>query len=124
MEKHAIIRGWIQKGFLKTTGIACPWDGSEGQALDRMLKANPSWSVSDWGNMLANYFRSERVNGDRPRLWIPNISRYAGGWLDQYGVMHPRKPLAWCEICAKKLGECEDGEAFVCSEECRRIYGK
>ncbi len=123
MEKHGIIRGWIQLGFKHRNGVTCPWDGSEANALDKMLKSNPSWSLSDWGNMLLNYFRSDGVNGDRPRLWMPNISKFASGSLDQYGHPHPRGRRAWCEVCGKGLGESDaDGDEYVCSEECKKIY--
>lgn len=87
---HAKIRVWIQDAYQQVNGIACPWDGSEGRTLDRMLKSNPSWTLGQWIAMLRNYFDSEGVNGDRPRLWLPNISRWARGPLDKYGKVQER----------------------------------
>ena len=82
---HAEIRAEIQQHYREINKITCPWDGSEGRALDKMLKANPSWTLIQWTTMIRNYFDSEGINGQRPRVWLPQISKWAAGPLDKYG---------------------------------------
>ena len=82
---HGRIRNHIQCSYQEVNHIRCPWDGSEGKCLDKMLKANPSWDEMTWLMMCSNYFLSEGVNGARPREWLPRISMYARGPLDRFG---------------------------------------
>jgi hypothetical protein len=118
---HDRIRSVIQRKYKQINGITCPWDGSEAKALDKMLKSNPSWTVSDWLNMLRNYFGSD-VNGERPRVWIPQISKWSAGSTDKYGHLLPREKMAYCEVCMKNTGE-DDGQGpYVCSPECEAKY--
>ena len=84
-ELHAEIRSEIQQHYRELNNITCPWDGSEGKALDRMLKGNPSWTLIQWTTMIRNRFESEGVNGERPRAWLPQLSKWARGPLDKYG---------------------------------------
>jgi hypothetical protein len=84
-KKHSTIRAFIKDKFKMCYGIDCPWDGSEARALSEMLKRNPRWDVAQWQQMVENRFASVGVNGDRPRTWIRNITRWAAGPLDQYG---------------------------------------
>ena len=86
--KHSAIRIHILQSYFDLNQIKCPWDGSEGRCLDKIIKGNPSWSLEDFRKMITNYFTSEGVNGDRPRKWMPNVSRYARGPLDKFG--HPK----------------------------------
>ena len=82
---HGIIRAHIKQSYFEINGKACPWDGSEADALARMIKAVPSWTEFDWLHSIGNYFHSEGINGARPRRWLPNISDYARGPLDRFG---------------------------------------
>jgi len=84
---HHEVRKHIQDCYREMNKIACPWDGSEASALDKMLKHNPSWELSDWLRMVSNYFQSEGTNGARPRQWIPSLSAYARGPLDRFGKL-------------------------------------
>ena len=84
---HHEVRKHIQDCYREINKIACPWDGSEAAALDKMLKHNPSWELSDWLRMVSNYFQSEGTNGARPRQWIPSLSAYARGPLDRFGKL-------------------------------------
>ena len=82
---HGKIRSAIQEAFTERYQMPCPWDGSEGAALSKMLKANPSWTKEHWSRMLTNLFESDGITGQRPRQWLPVISQYAAGPLDRFG---------------------------------------
>ena len=88
---HGIIEHHIKQCYRDLNGITCPWDGSEGLALKKMLKANPSWGEMKWLAMVSNHFLSDRVNGALPREWLPRISKYARGPLDGFGKVKGEK---------------------------------
>lgn len=65
------------------------WDGSEGKALSALLAAKPDLTIEDFRRCLKHRGDSPgEVQTERPRQWLPNILRFAGGPLDRYG-----KPL-------------------------------
>jgi hypothetical protein len=82
---HDLIRTEIQKLYLSVFAVKCSWDGREGTALKKMLQHNPSWTWDNWLAMIQNYFASEKITGDRPSVWLPNISRFAQAPVDRYG---------------------------------------
>ena len=135
MTEHGLIRSWIQRDYESINGITCPWDGSEAKALTKMLKANPSWTPDEWRVMILNYFESEGVNGERPRVWLPHISKWAAGTLDRFGKLkHPRRahrePQAkrvLCIKCGADLGEPDPADPdaeFQCAGECKGRPGQ
>ena len=117
---HHEVRSHIQCCFREMNKIACPWDGSEAQALDKMLKHNPSWELADWLRMVSNYFHSEGVNGKRPRVWIPRLSDYARGPLDRFGKAQPHRDAYSPVNAAPVVEECmcyesaTTGKLIVC----------
>jgi hypothetical protein len=68
--RHGPIRLLIQELHLRKFRVTCPWDGSEGKALERPLSANPSWTEEEIARMVRNRFTSEAVASDRPRKWL------------------------------------------------------
>ena len=134
MTEHGIIREWIQRDYQSVNGISCPWDGSEAAALTKMLKANPSWTPDEWRVMILNHFESEKANGERPRIWLPNISKWALGPLDKFGNLWRDRPAhrnvprgtiepkrVCCIKCGADLGEADpdDPEAeYQCQPQC------
>ena len=116
MTDHGRIREWIQRDYEAINGISCPWDGSEAAALTKMLKANPSWTPDEWRVMVLNHFESEKANGERPRVWLPHISKWALGPLDKFGGLWRERPAKReqlkaeavrlsCRDCGCDLGE-------------------
>jgi uncharacterized protein YdaU (DUF1376 family) len=73
----------------KTGEEKAPWDGSEGKALSALLAAKPDLTLEQFRIALKHRGDSpDEVQTERPRQWLPNILRFAGGPLDRYG-----KPL-------------------------------
>jgi hypothetical protein len=83
--RHGAVRELIEQEHKRKFGSACQWDGSEGKRLSEVLKANPSWTMTQIAGMVRNRYESAGVTGDRPRVWLPNLSKYAGGPLDRFG---------------------------------------
>jgi hypothetical protein len=75
--RHAPLRKLIQTLYLEKFEVACPWNASEGKALKTLLRDNPQWTSEQLSRMVRNRFASEGVNGDRPRMWIPNLAKYS-----------------------------------------------
>lgn len=61
------------------------WDGSEGKALDSLLRALPSLTMSRFRAMLRNRGASDVNPAERPRKWIASLPDYELGPLDIYG---------------------------------------
>jgi len=85
--RHGPVRALIQQLHLKHFRITCPWDGSEGKVLDRLLSANPSWTEGQIFEMVRNRFTSEGIASDRPRKWLSNIGSYAAGPQDRFNKL-------------------------------------
>jgi len=85
--RHAQIRHLIQELYVRKFQVNCPWDGSEGRALDCLLSANPSWTLEQLATMVRNRFASEGITSDRPRKWLSNLGSYAAGPLDRYNKL-------------------------------------
>ncbi len=82
---HGKVRDYIQKRHERKYKIVCQWDGGEGKILSGLLKANPSWDGETWKRLVDNRYQSEDINGDRPRAWLSNISRWSDGPHDKFG---------------------------------------
>ena len=121
MTDHGLIRSWIQRDYESVNGISCPWDGSEAAALTKMLKANQSWTPDEWRVMILNYFESEKVNGTRPRVWLPQISKWALGPLDKFGNVKRDRPAHREEVKPAEKEEAELDPMFCAS--CHKFIG-
>jgi len=82
--RHSPIRFLIQELHLKNFRVKCQWDPSEAEALNRLLKANPSWSAKQISDMVQNRFASEGIKSSRPRAWLSRLDDYAAGPVDRY----------------------------------------
>lgn len=85
--RHGPVRQLIQESYLRKFRVVCPWDGSEGKTLDRLLSGNPSWTPEQLAEMVRNRFRSEGIASDRPRKWLPNLGSYAAGPQDRFNKL-------------------------------------
>jgi hypothetical protein len=85
--RHTPVREFIQEMHLKNFRVKCQWDGSEGNALDRLLSANPSWTEEQICEMVRNRFESDGIASDRPRKWVSNVGTYAAGPLDRFNKL-------------------------------------
>jgi uncharacterized protein YdaU (DUF1376 family) len=83
-ERHKPVELHIKEKHLQRFAIACQWDGSEGKALAEMLAGNKGWTLAQVKGMVDNVFFSINDCG-RPRGWLRNLSRWAGGPKDEYG---------------------------------------
>lgn len=83
--RHVPVREFVKESYRRRYPVECTWDGSEAKALDRVLKANPGWTVEQMKGMVENAFLSDDMNGQRPRVLLGSLSRYAGGPLDRFG---------------------------------------
>ena len=88
--RHFQFREQVDRYWHHKTGEEkAPWDGSEGKALSQLLAAKPDLTVEQFRMLLKHRGDSPaEVQTERPRVWLPNILRYAGGPLDRFG-----KPL-------------------------------
>ncbi len=119
---HGAVRKHIQDCHREVNHIPCPWDGSEAKALDRMLKTNPSWDELMWLTMVSNHFQSEGCNGERPRVWLPHISKWARGPLDRFG--HTQKVFKSDELCFRRGCENPARGGSFCSVACEVEHQK
>jgi hypothetical protein len=83
--RHSPIRDLIKALHQQQFELACEWDGSEGNVLNKLLTANPNWTTEQLEGMVCNRFRSEGITPARPRIWIPMLANYAVGPLDRFG---------------------------------------
>ena len=71
--------------YAKFKGVRFVWDGSETGVLARLLESCPSLTLLDFQSCLTNRARSPGTpHGERPRLWLANITRYQEGPLNQF----------------------------------------
>jgi hypothetical protein len=83
--RHGPIRALIQQLHQQKYGIQCQWDASEATVLNRLLAANPSWSLDQIAQMVRNRFDSASISSSRPSSWLRRLDDYATGPLDRYG---------------------------------------
>lgn len=88
--RHTPFRKLIAKSFEDhSSGIECTWDSSEAGTLSKFLQANPKLSIGDLTRLLRNRELSGGVVfTDRPRAWIPSLTRYAGGPVETWKLKH------------------------------------
>jgi uncharacterized protein YdaU (DUF1376 family) len=84
--RHSPVREFILSLHEKTFPATptCPWDGRTGTVLKKLLKANPSWTVSQIQGMVKNRFDSEGIAPDSSVEWLPRLSSYAAGPLNKF----------------------------------------
>ncbi len=93
--RHHVFHEQIDRYWKHKTGEEkAPWDGSEGKALSALLAAKPDLTLEQFRVALKHRGDSpDEVQTERPRQWLPNILRFAGGPLDRYGKpLQPAKP--------------------------------
>jgi len=62
------------------------WDGSEAKQLSALLKSDPKLDAKTFAQWLKNYGESKDIcPGERPRIFLPRLSRYSVTALNQYG---------------------------------------
>jgi len=62
------------------------WDGSEAKQLHSLLKSDPKLDAKTFAQWLKNYGESKDIcPGERPRIFLPRLSRYSVTALNQYG---------------------------------------
>jgi uncharacterized protein YdaU (DUF1376 family) len=83
--RHVPTRELIKQQHLERFGSHCCWDGREGKTLKAFLDSNPLAAQEQIAEMVHARFASEGINGARPREWLPNLTKYAGGPLDRFG---------------------------------------
>jgi hypothetical protein len=93
-ELHGRVTKHIQSLYQSKFGEKCPWDVSEASQLKRIIEGNPSWIFSTFERLINARYASEGVNGERPRIWLPHLSRYMAGPLDRFGKTKPDSPPA------------------------------
>jgi hypothetical protein len=87
--RHAEFRKAIEDYWhSKNSDIEIPWDGSEGSALSKLLKANPNLNAEKVVVLLQNRSCSNVNHSERPSRWLRNVTDYAAGPLDRFN-----KPL-------------------------------
>ena len=88
--RHTEFKAGIFEYWRSRNQIDCPWGPAEGQQLEIWLRANPTVTFGHFKQMLRNRYVSEVTHGDRPAMWIKNVTSYANGPIDQYG--RPLRP--------------------------------
>jgi hypothetical protein len=84
--RHTPISNFIKQCITHATKLdPAPWSGRDGKSLSIVLQNNPSWDVDVFKNLIRNRFRSDVPRGDPAYKWLPELSKYAEGPLDQYG---------------------------------------
>lgn len=76
-----IVQGW----YREWAGVDCPWDGSEGSNLSKILKAWPSVTDEQFSRCLDHIEKSECIpKGTRPCEWLCKLPKFLDGPLDQF----------------------------------------
>jgi len=85
--RHSPVRELILSLYQQTFPSApkCPWDGRTGTVLQKILRANPSWTIPQIQEMVRNRFASEGIAPAAPVDWLPKLSSYALAPLNKYG---------------------------------------
>jgi hypothetical protein len=67
------------------SGIEMPWGPGEAGQLGKLLRESPHLTCEQFKTYLYNRHLSDGVNtAERPMQWLPKISSYAGGPLNQF----------------------------------------
>jgi hypothetical protein len=72
------------------------WDGGEGSHLSKWLKAAPAsaYPLEVCIELVKNRFRLAREPGERPRKWIGDLGKFAGGNHGQNGIGTRQPPTS------------------------------
>jgi uncharacterized protein YdaU (DUF1376 family) len=68
----------------KNPALQMPWDGSEAKQLSSLLAANPSLDGDGFKELLNRRSKSQVNHAERPRAWLPKVTDYAGGPLNEF----------------------------------------
>jgi len=83
--RHSRLQQMVMTWYRDWAGVECPWDGSEGRNLKRLIDSTPNWPDQQFVPCLENVAASDCVpKGDRPREWIEKLPKFLHGPLDQY----------------------------------------
>lgn len=83
--RHARSQQIVQGWYRDWAGVDCPWDGSEGSNLSKILKAWPSVTDEQFSRCLDHIEKSECIpKGTRPCEWLCKLPKFLDGPLDQF----------------------------------------
>lgn len=83
--RHARSQQIVQGWYRDWAGVDCPWDGSEGSNLSKILKAWPSVTDEQFSRCLDHIEKSECIpKGTRPCEWLCRLPKFLDGPLDQF----------------------------------------
>jgi hypothetical protein len=86
-ERHIKFKDIIWRCYkFLNNGETPAWDGSDAKQLALLLKAKPDLTEDKFHSWLVNYAKSGNMNpADRPRKFLPRITDYASGPLNEFG---------------------------------------
>jgi len=83
--RHSIFKDEVKR-YMEAKKAVFVWDASEAKAMYLLLKATPGMDLSILQQCLYNRARSPGTpHGERPRLWLPNVTRYQNQPLNEFG---------------------------------------
>jgi uncharacterized protein YdaU (DUF1376 family) len=83
--RHAEFRDFTRTYWdHKNPNIAMPWDGSDAKQLSSLLAANPTLDGDAFKELLKRRAKSQVNHAERPRVWLPKVTDYAGGPLNEF----------------------------------------
>jgi DNA-binding transcriptional regulator YhcF (GntR family) len=74
--RHTEVKKFIKR-CCEHAKVPFTWSSSEGKILSEWLIGNPDLSAGQVIELVRARFRSKDPPGDRPRIWIGNLGRYA-----------------------------------------------
>lgn len=84
--RHKRVQCLLMNAYREQTGAQCPWDGSDAKQLKSFLDSLPDWSDSQISQCLGNMYDSTGfAKSTRPRGYLPTLSKYLSGPLDEFG---------------------------------------
>lgn len=83
--RHNPFRSAFETYYQHVNKRPAPWDGRQAKALSEFLAANPTWTLTDWQEMLQNRKRSDVAPGEPLSQWIASAPTLATSPIDRYG---------------------------------------
>jgi uncharacterized protein YdaU (DUF1376 family) len=74
---YEAVKDLVFRYYRSKNGVDPEWNGREGKALAMLLDANPNAPMDHWTRCLTNRFHSEVSHGDRPGMWLGNLSSFS-----------------------------------------------
>lgn len=74
--RHTPVKEFVKK-CCEFKKVPFTWEGGEASALASFLKGNPEMHEDQLMELVRRRFNSKDPPGDRPRIWIGNLGRYA-----------------------------------------------